>query len=979
MKHLMKICAGICLCLYSVPLLAQFKYGEALQKSFFFYEAQQAGQLPDWNRVSWRDDSGLDHGRDVGLDLTGGWYDAGDHVKFNFPMASSVTMLAWGGIEYKDAYVQSGQMMHLKRNLRFVLDYMLRCHTAKNELYIQIGDGIKDHEYWGTAEVFPFDRISVKVDQSNPGSEVASEFAAAFAACSILFAEDDPSFSNTLIQHAKELYDFADKHRALYSDSYKPVRDFYRSWSGFQDELVWGAAWLYRATNDATYLTKAEQEYATLTADGAPFAFSHSWDDKSYGSYVLLAQLTDKGVYKTAARNHFDFWTVGFAGEKVDYSPGGQAHLVRWGSLRYAANTSFLASVFADKVETSNMLKNRYLNFAKGQADYALGDNPLNRSFVCGFGNNPANDPHHRGNHGSWDGLRQGNPEVASHILYGALVGGPLSPNDQFVDDRGDYIANEVATDYNAAFTGVLASLYAKHGGEPLANFPVEEVPTRDEIRSAVVYYYIGDKNYTPNIRFENRTAWPSRVTDQLTARYFFNISEATSQGYSIADFKATGDNVQIKAWDASKGIYYAEVSLVGEPLIPNNNENYKRDVNINIGVKSNAVPFNPANDWSAQGMQEGSSHKPSPNIPVYDNGVLVYGNEPGPGNGNPNPVNGGTISGGPFTFIVGDGTPDFATGVTLSGHKGDRSQWVVTDAQNNILALPNSVGAVNFDGSGTGVCFIWHLSYSDGLSGLATGNKTSALSGEFDFSNSIMVRRNPADGGGDGGDCAFGAPMASPLSTISEEYENIFILGTGGPAFDNVRKFDIHWNLENDGLYQFSVNTSNGVPNWYNDFTPNVTHNFASSQPEITISGSGFAGFDGAYYVAVHQGNFVMVSKSGGFTIYFSKTATAPDCDAMLVSRNAFNNLQQPTEAFNVWASPNPAQGYFNVLMNKEATSSIIHITDLSGKNYRTESVQNGNSVIRVSTVGLSSGVYILEVINVATHEVARSKVLIK
>ena len=38
----------------------------------------------------------MDDGCDVGIDLTGGWYDAGDHVKFNFPMAYSVTTLAWG-------------------------------------------------------------------------------------------------------------------------------------------------------------------------------------------------------------------------------------------------------------------------------------------------------------------------------------------------------------------------------------------------------------------------------------------------------------------------------------------------------------------------------------------------------------------------------------------------------------------------------------------------------------------------------------------------------------------------------------------------------------------------------------------------------------------------------------------------------------------------------------------------------------------
>src|ERR1700750_3232016 len=40
----------------------------------YFYEAQRSGKLPDNNRVSWRNDSALKDGSDVGLDLTGGYY-----------------------------------------------------------------------------------------------------------------------------------------------------------------------------------------------------------------------------------------------------------------------------------------------------------------------------------------------------------------------------------------------------------------------------------------------------------------------------------------------------------------------------------------------------------------------------------------------------------------------------------------------------------------------------------------------------------------------------------------------------------------------------------------------------------------------------------------------------------------------------------------------------------------------------------------
>ncbi len=100
---------ALCSTLFAPQLFAQaFNYGEALQKSLFFYEAQRSGDLTATNRINWRGDSGMQDGADVGRDLTGGWYDAGDHVKFGLPMAASATMLAWGIVDYRSAYVRPG-------------------------------------------------------------------------------------------------------------------------------------------------------------------------------------------------------------------------------------------------------------------------------------------------------------------------------------------------------------------------------------------------------------------------------------------------------------------------------------------------------------------------------------------------------------------------------------------------------------------------------------------------------------------------------------------------------------------------------------------------------------------------------------------------------------------------------------------------------------------------------------------------------
>lgn len=110
------------------------------------------------------------------------------------------------------------------------------------------------------------------------------------------------------------------------------------------------------------------------------------------------------------------------------------------------------------------------------------------------------------------------------------------------------------------------------------------------------------------------------------------------------------------------------------------------------------------------------------------------------------NPLEAGTLSGGPYTFTV-DGLPDMVSGVMLDAANltGTNQTYVITDDAGNILGLPptlEAVEGVDFDGAGVGVCYIWHLTYEDGLSGLAAGQNASDLDGFFDLSNFIMVTR---------------------------------------------------------------------------------------------------------------------------------------------------------------------------------------------------------------------------------------------
>ena len=458
-----------------LPSHAEYNYGEALKKSLIFYEAQQAGKLPEWNRVPWRGDSVLEDGSDVGVDLSGGWFDAGDHIKFGLPMAYTVTMLSWGGIEYYEAFEQSNQLIHLERNLQWATDYLLKAFANDNPgeyvLYGQVSNG-EDHNWWVPAEEIHHKtaRPAYKIDTKCPGSDLAAETAAAMASSSILFRRTgNTSYADLLVEQAEKLYDFADRYRGNYSDCI-PAAPFYKTHNGHQDDIVWGAIWLHRAkqaqdTNySGNYLAKAISEYPPMPK---PFDYTIGYDDKTYGVYVLLAQETGDRVYQENAEAWLDFWTIGSRGKRITYTPGGLAFLNKWGSLVGSSMTSFVSLIYSDWLREQGAIEkaDRYRDFSFAQINYILGDNPDQRSYIVGFGDDFPRNPHHRTAHGSSDNNGQ-NPAQNRNLIIGALVGGP-DEQDRWEDDRDDYVRNEVAVVYNAGLVGALARMYLEFGGEP--------------------------------------------------------------------------------------------------------------------------------------------------------------------------------------------------------------------------------------------------------------------------------------------------------------------------------------------------------------------------------------------------------------------------------------------------------------------------------------------------------------------------------
>ena len=123
---------------YKPSLKYPYDYNEILKKSILFYEAQRSGILPSSNRISWRGNSAIHDQGMSGENLVGGWYDAGDHVKFGFPMAFSTTLLTWGLLEYRDAYLNSGELENMLDSIKWPLDYFIKAHVKPDVFYGQV-------------------------------------------------------------------------------------------------------------------------------------------------------------------------------------------------------------------------------------------------------------------------------------------------------------------------------------------------------------------------------------------------------------------------------------------------------------------------------------------------------------------------------------------------------------------------------------------------------------------------------------------------------------------------------------------------------------------------------------------------------------------------------------------------------------------------------------------------------------------------
>ncbi|KAJ1427090.1 Six-hairpin glycosidase superfamily [Sesbania bispinosa] len=415
-------------------------YTLALHKALMFFNAQKSGKLPRNNNVSWRGNSCLQDG------VVGGYYDAGDAIKFNFPASFAMTMLSWSVIEYRAKYQVVEELSHVKDIIKWGTDYLLNTFNNfadRNEsIAAQVGSGGNDHYCWMRPEDIDYDR---PVTECHSCTDLAAEMAAALAAASIVF-KDDKAYSHKL---------------------------------------------MYFATGNSSYLKLATIPSLAKHAGafwGGPDYGVLSWDNKLPGAQVLLSRLrfffSPGYPYEEILRtfhNHTSIIMCSYLPvfRIFNRTKGGliQLNHGKPQPLQFVVNVAFLATLYSDYLDAAdtpgwycgpNFFSTDVLrDFAKTLIDYILGKNPQKMSYIVGFGNHYPTHVHHRDAsipnnkikyscEGGWKWRDTSKPNP--NTIVGAMVAGP-DKHDGFHDVRTNYNYTEPTLAGNAGLVAALVAL----------------------------------------------------------------------------------------------------------------------------------------------------------------------------------------------------------------------------------------------------------------------------------------------------------------------------------------------------------------------------------------------------------------------------------------------------------------------------------------------------------------------------------------
>lgn len=443
--------------------------------------ARPAGHLSDQS-VSCVPGSGCDHT----LDVSGGWYDAGDHGKYVvnggisvWTLVNQYERLARVG-RAKEAFADGSMNIPESKNgmpdlldeARWELEFMLKMQIPNGKLAGLVHH--KVHNVTWTALPLRPDQDKVKRYLYPPSTAATLNLAATAAQAARVYREFDQAFAQRCLVAAERAYKAAKAHPNLFAPEGGVGGGPYDD-RKVGDEFYWAESELFITTGSQAYREAMERSpyFNTVTAHGKEGMGGRSamtWQNtESLGTLSLALVPTAMGDAETkAARAAVKAAADDYLGVhrkqgfRVPFEPS------KDGSYPWGSNASVLNNMIVLALAHDFTGDEAYFGAVVGGMDYLLGMNPLGQSYVTGYGARPTQNPHHRFWAHSLDATFPAPPP-------GAIAGGPNSsvqdpyargyglvgclPQTCYVDHIESYSTNEITINWNAPLAWVAAFL----------------------------------------------------------------------------------------------------------------------------------------------------------------------------------------------------------------------------------------------------------------------------------------------------------------------------------------------------------------------------------------------------------------------------------------------------------------------------------------------------------------------------------------
>lgn len=392
------------------------------------------------------------------VDVSGGWYDAGDYGKYitTAGLSSAELMLAY---EANPDHFTKGQLMFPKgvenntnlpdvlSEVKFEIDWMRK---------MQRQDGSTFHKVAGLT--WPGFDISPDTDTQpryifSTATYSSAIYGASLAIGARVYEPFDKTYAQDLKKDAERVWEYLQKNpNPIYrvdegqengSGPYNKNTDI--------EERLWLSAEMFLTTGDKKYENYLQQEKERLTDKPSFF----TWDNTLALAQFAYAKApnADKKL-QTEVSNAFISYAEDIL-KKIN-SDGFECALAEneytWASTKNALTQADIL-LMAYQLQP----KQEYLDGALSQIHYLFGRNSLNKSFMTGVGDNPPEHPHNRIHESTGayvSGLVVGGP---NHVIGGDpdqtkyLESGHIPVAKSYIDVLTSWSTNEYAIDYTAA------------------------------------------------------------------------------------------------------------------------------------------------------------------------------------------------------------------------------------------------------------------------------------------------------------------------------------------------------------------------------------------------------------------------------------------------------------------------------------------------------------------------------------------------